>query len=119
MLRQLTFPERHFIAKSGSSIPDSPTLVARTCARAGARPMLSADSDLRPETAMRARTRPLSVILVLAVATLLTACAGSPRVVDDTATVNAVERSARMSGIAVVWVNPPKKRVSESKTTSQ
>jgi hypothetical protein len=68
---------------------------------------------------MRDRTRPLSVILVLATAALLTACAGTPRVVEDTEAVNAVERSARMSGIDVVWVNPPRKRVSDSQSTSR
>jgi len=68
---------------------------------------------------MRDRTRRLGILLVLACAALLTACAGSPRIVEDSETVNAVERSARMSGIDVVWVNPPRKRVSDSQSTSK
>jgi len=58
----------------------------------------------------------LSLLALIIAALMLSACAGTARthdkIVDDAEQISVVERSARMSGIQVTWVNPPKKRVS-------
>lgn len=55
----------------------------------------------------------LTLLLVAALALLLTACASTPAQRSpteiDAQYVTSVERSAERVGVDVVWVNPPRK----------